>query len=182
MMLTVMAIMALGAASPAPKDNAVVVAKAGSQATTAGAAAKFTGKVSVDSRFQRSPPARVGGGIVTFEAGARTAWHSRPLGQTLIVSAGQGLVQHWNGPIQQIGVGDVVWIPPEVKHWHGATPTKGMTHVAIAEALDGRSTTWMEKVSDAQYGQEIQQWQMRMASNSGVVRSWSRQAPWRRSH
>jgi quercetin dioxygenase-like cupin family protein len=107
--------------------------------------------VRVDSRFQAAAPARVGGGIVTFEPSARTAWHSHPLGQTLIVTAGVGLVQQWDGPVQEIRPGDVVWIPPGAKHWHGASPTMGMSHVAIAEAFDGKSTDWMEKVSDAQY-------------------------------
>lgn len=132
-------------------DNAVVVTKAGSQPGIAGAADNFTGAVEVDMRFQRPLPARTGGGIVTFEPGARTAWHSHPLGQTLIVTAGSGLVQHWGGPLQQIGVGDVVWIPPGVKHWHGASEAAGMAHVAIAEAQDGQSVTWMEQVGDAQY-------------------------------
>lgn len=154
--ITALALGFVSATASAQKDKVVVVTRAGSQPTTAGAADNFTGTVRVESRFQRQSPARVGGGIVTFEAGARTAWHSHPLGQTLIVTAGNGLVQHWNGPIQQIGAGDVVWIPPGVKHWHGATPTSSMAHIAIAEALDGRSTTWMEKVSDAQYQRENQ--------------------------
>jgi quercetin dioxygenase-like cupin family protein len=88
---------------------------------------------------------------VTFEPGARTAWHVHPLGQTLIVTAGAGLVQHWNGPVQEIRPGDVIWIPPGVKHWHGAGPATGMSHVAIVEVLDGKSTDWMEHVSDEQY-------------------------------
>jgi 4-carboxymuconolactone decarboxylase len=135
---------------PAP-DDAVVVTRAGSQPAVAGAADNFTGVVRVDMRFQRPLPARTGGGIVTFEPGARTAWHSHPLGQTLIVTAGSGLVQHWGGPVQQIGLGDLVWIPPGAKHWHGASATDSMAHVAIAEAQDGQSVTWMEQVSDAQY-------------------------------
>lgn len=135
----------------ANEDKAVVVTKAGSQPSAAGGADNFTGAVRVDSRFQRPLPARVGGGIVTFEPGARTAWHTHPLGQTLIVTAGSGQVQHWGGPVQQMGVGDLVWIPPGVKHWHGATAADGMAHVAIAEALYGQAVTWMEPVSDAQY-------------------------------
>ena len=103
------------------------------------------------SAFQRRDPARVGGGIVTFEPGARTAWHTHPLGQTLIVTSGRGWVQREGGPIEEIRPGDVVWIPPGEKHWHGATPTTAMTHVAIAEALDGKSVDWMEQVSDEQY-------------------------------
>ena len=131
--------------------DAVVVTKASAHPAVAGAADNFTGAVQVDMRFQRSAPARTGGGIVTFAPGARTAWHSHPLGQTLIVTEGSGLVQHWGGPVQQINVGDAVWIPPGVKHWHGASATDGMAHVAIAEAQDGQSVAWMEQVSDAQY-------------------------------
>jgi quercetin dioxygenase-like cupin family protein len=107
--------------------------------------------VRVDSRFQGTAPARIGGGIVTFEPGARTAWHTHPLGQTLIVTAGVGLVQEWDGPVQEIRPGDIVWIPPGVKHWHGATTTNGMSHIAVSEALDGKSVAWMEQVSEDQY-------------------------------
>lgn len=129
----------------------IAVTRVGSQPSSVGPEQNFSGSVRVDSRFQAAAPARVGGGIVTFEPGARTAWHSHPLGQTLIVTTGVGLVQQWDGPVQEIRPGDVVWIPPGAKHWHGASPTLGMSHVAIAEALDGKSTEWMEKVSDAQY-------------------------------
>lgn len=108
----------------------------------------FTGAVSVSSRFQREGPARVGGGVVRFERGARTAWHVHPLGQTLFVTTGVGHVQKWGGPVEEIRPGDVVWIPPGVKHWHGATPWSGMTHIAVSEALDGRSVEWMEPVAD----------------------------------
>jgi len=107
--------------------------------------------VRIDSPFKGSNPARVGGGIVTFEPGARTAWHTHPLGQTLIVTAGAGLIQQWGGPIQEMKQGDVVWIPPGVKHWHGATANESMTHIAIAENLDGKTVEWMENVSDEQY-------------------------------
>ena len=154
MMPATIAIVALGAvaaSSAVQQDRTVVVTKAGSQPSVAGNADNFTGTVRVDSRFQQADPARVGGAIVTFQPGARTAWHSHPLGQTLIVTAGSGLVQHWGGPIQQIEVGDTVWIPPGVKHWHGAGPATSMAHVAISEALDGRSVTWMEQVTDEQY-------------------------------
>src|SRR5438093_11387253 len=102
--------------------------------------------------FQAPDPARTVGALVTFEPGARTAWHTHPLGQTLIVTQGVGLVQRWGGPIQEIRPGDVVWIPAGEKHWHGATPATGMSHVAIGEQLDGKSVDWLEKVSDAQYG------------------------------
>ena len=101
--------------------------------------------------FRADTPARVSGGTVAFESGARTAWHTHPLGQILIVTAGVGWVQRWDGPVQVIRPGDVVWVPPGVKHWHGATATTSMAHIAISERLDGKSVDWMEKVSDAQY-------------------------------
>jgi quercetin dioxygenase-like cupin family protein len=135
----------------AQSDEAVVVTQAGSQPSGTGAADHFTGTVRVESPFQRQAPARVGGAILTFEPGARTAWHTHPLGQTLIVTAGIGLVQYWGGTAQEIRPGDIVWIPPGVKHWHGATSTSGMTHIAVGEALNGKTVDWMEKVSDEQY-------------------------------
>jgi quercetin dioxygenase-like cupin family protein len=138
----------------APGSEAISIMRSGSQPSAKGSVEYFTGVVRIDSRFQRSDPARVGGGIVTFEPGARTAWHTHPLGQTLIVTAGVGLVQQWSGPIQEMKQGDVVWIPPGVKHWHGATATTGMTHIAIAEQLDGKGAQWMEKVSDEQYNEK----------------------------
>ncbi|QCI68196.1 (R)-mandelonitrile lyase [Phreatobacter stygius] len=149
--LTLSALLAFASVALAQPEQAVVVTGAGSQPSGTGSADNFTGSVRVDSRFQRNAPARIGGGIVTFEPGARTAWHTHPLGQTLIVTAGVGLVQHWGGPIQEIRPGDVVWIPPGIKHWHGAAASTGMTHIAIAEALDGKSVDWMEQVSDQQY-------------------------------
>ncbi len=112
----------------------------------------FSGTVRIDPLFNAEPPARSGAAAVTFEPGARTAWHTHPLGQTLIVTAGSGLVQREGGPIEVIHPGDVVWFPPEEKHWHGASPTKAMTHIAIQEALDGKAVEWMEKVTDEQYG------------------------------
>lgn len=128
------------------------VTRLGSQPSAQGSAENFTGAVRIDSRFQGTSPARVGGATVTFEPGARTAWHTHPLGQTLIVTSGTGFVQHWNGARQEIKQGDTVWISPGVKHWHGASATTPMAHVAIAEALEGKTVEWMEKVSDAQYG------------------------------
>ena len=116
-----------------------------------GPADYFTGSVRIDSRFQAPAPARIGGAIVTFEPGARTAWHTHPLGQTLIVTFGLGWAQREGGTIEEIRPGDVVWFAPGEKHWHGATATTGMTHVAIAEALDGRAVDWMEHVTDDQY-------------------------------
>ncbi|PYQ03317.1 MAG: cupin domain-containing protein [Acidobacteria bacterium] len=127
------------------------IARGGSQPSGKGPAEHFTGDVRIDPLFQAPEPARVLGASVTFEPGARTAWHTHPLGQTLIVTAGLGLIQSWGGPIEQIRPGDVVWCPPGEKHWHGATPTTAMTHIAILERLDGKNVEWMEKVSDEQY-------------------------------
>jgi quercetin dioxygenase-like cupin family protein len=138
-------------AALAQSDPMITVTRPGSHPSAAGSADNFTGSVRVDSRFQASAPARIGGGLVTFDPGARTAWHTHPLGQTLIVTAGVGLVQAWGGPMQEIRPGDVVWIPPGTKHWHGATPSNGMSHLALAEALDGKTVEWMEHVSDEQY-------------------------------
>ncbi len=127
------------------------IKRSGSQPSGKGRAEWFTGTVRVDPLFDVHDPARASGASVTFEPGARTAWHSHPLGQTLIVTAGCGQVQRWGGPIEEIRPGDVVWIPAGEKHWHGAAPTTAMTHIAIQEQLDGRAATWMEKVSDEQY-------------------------------
>ena len=112
----------------------------------------FTGTVRVDPLFQAPEPARAAGAYVTFEPGARTAWHTHPLGQTLIVTAGFGRVQREGGPIEEIRPGDVVWFPPGEKHWHGATATTAVTHIAIQEALDSKVVEWMEHVTDEQYG------------------------------
>ncbi len=128
------------------------IKRAGSQASAKGEAEYFTGTVRRDPLFQPTAPARAGGAAVTFEPGARTAWHTHPLGQILIVTAGCGRVQRLGGSIEEIRPGDVVLIPPGEKHWHGATPTTAMTHIAISEALDGKNVEWMEKVSDEQYG------------------------------
>jgi quercetin dioxygenase-like cupin family protein len=130
----------------------------GCQPSPKGAADYFTGSVRIDSRFQGSPPARVGGAIVTFEPGARTAWHTHPLGQTLIVTSGVGWIQAEGGLREEIRPGDIVWFPPGQKHWHGATATTAMTHIAIAEALDGKSVDWLEQVSEEQYGPDS--WQL----------------------
>src|SRR5213082_2947201 len=111
----------------------------------------FTGTVRLDPLFQAPEPARVAGASVTFEPGARTAWHTHPLGQTLIVTAGYGLVQREGGPVEEIRSGDVVWFPPGEKHWHGAGPKTAMTHIAIQEAKDGKVVEWMEHVTDEQY-------------------------------
>jgi quercetin dioxygenase-like cupin family protein len=127
------------------------VKRNGSQPSQKGPEEYFTGSVRIDTPFQGSAPARAGGAVVTFEPGARTAWHWHPLGQTLIVTSGCGWVQSEGGPKVEIRPGDVVWCPPNERHWHGATPTTAMTHVAIAEALDGKVVEWMEKVGDDQY-------------------------------
>lgn len=127
------------------------IKRSGSQPFTKGSAEYFTGTVRIDPLFQAHDPARAAGNSVTFEPGARTAWHTHPLGQTLIVTAGCGRAQRWGGPIEEIRPGDVVWFAPDEKHWHGATPTTAMTHIAIQEQLDGKAVLWMEKVSDEQY-------------------------------
>ena len=128
------------------------ITKSGSRPSAKGPADWFTGVVRIDSPFQRNSPARIGGAIVTFEPGARTAWHTHPLGQTLIVTAGCGRVRREGGPIEEIRPGDIVWFAPGEKHWHGASPTAAMTHIAIAEMLDGKVVEWMEHVTDEQYG------------------------------
>jgi len=128
--------------------------RSGSQPSQQGPAEYFTGNVRIDSLFTAPEPARVLAASVTFEPGARTAWHTHPLGQNLVVTAGCGLVQSWGGPVRTIHPGDVVWCPPGEKHWHGATSTTGMTHIAIVETLNGKSADWMEKVSNAQYAQQ----------------------------
>jgi quercetin dioxygenase-like cupin family protein len=127
------------------------IKRSGSQPSTKGPGEYFTGTARIDPLFEASEPARVRGASVTFEPGARTAWHTHPLGQTLIVIAGAGLVQREGGAVEQIRPGDVVWFSPGEKHWHGATPTTAMTHIAIQEALNGKAVEWLEKVSDEQY-------------------------------
>jgi len=128
------------------------ITRIGAQPSGKGPASWFTGTVRVDPLFQADDPARVGGASVTFEPGARTAWHTHPLGQTLIVTAGCGLVQRDGGPIEPIRPGDVVWFPPGEKHWHGASPATAMTHIAIQERLDGKAVDWLEHVTDEEYG------------------------------
>ncbi len=128
------------------------VKRIGSQSSNKGSPQYFTGVVRIDPLFEAPAPARVVGASVTFEPGARTAWHTHPLGQTLIVTAGCGRVQREGGPVEEIRPGDVVWIPPGEKHWHGAAPTTAMTHIAIQEKLDGKTVDWMEPVSNQQYG------------------------------
>jgi len=127
------------------------ITRAGSQPSQQGPADWFTGTVRIDPLFSASEPARAAGNTVTFEPGARTAWHTHPLGQTLIVLSGAGRVQREGGPIEEIRPGDVVWFAPGEKHWHGAAPTTAMTHIAVQEALDGKPVNWLEQVTDEQY-------------------------------
>ena len=154
---------AVAAAGPAAAQEAALtdptkrrigtmeIQRSGSQPSRQAPAEYFTGSVRVDPLFQAPDPARVSGGSVTFEPGARSAWHTHPLGQTLIITSGLGWVQREGGPIEEVRPGDVVWFPPGLRHWHGATPTTAMTHIAIQESLNGRNVDWKEKVSDAQY-------------------------------
>ena len=125
--------------------------RSGSQPSNKGPAEYFTGNVRIDPLFQATDPSRVSAALVTFEPGARTAWHTHPLGQRLIVTAGSGWVQCWAGPKREIRAGDVVVCPPGEKHWHGGTATTGMSHIAIQEALDGKVVDWLEKVSEEEY-------------------------------
>ena len=127
------------------------ITQIGSLPSAQGPADWFTGAVRIDPLFQPSEAARAAGAGVTFEPGARTAWHTHPLGQTLIITAGCGWVQRWGGPIEEVHPGDVVWFSPDEKHWHGATPTTAMSHIAIHEALDGKTVEWLEHVGAEQY-------------------------------
>ena len=142
---------ASGTPSSPTHHSTMEIKRAGSQSANKGPAGWFTGTVRIDPLFQAPSPARVAGASVTFEPGARTAWHTHPLGQTLIVTAGCGRVQREGGPIEEIRPGDVVWFPPGEKHWHGAAPTTSLTHIAIQEALDGKVVDWMEHVTDEHY-------------------------------
>lgn len=144
----------LGISPPANRDKSVKVIR--NQTPTKGSADYFTGNVTVESRFSSEIPDSYQGGIVNFVAGSRTAWHTHELGQLLIVTSGKGLVQRWGDPAQEIRKGDVVWIPPHQKHWHGGAPDSPMTHIAIVDERNGVSTQWMEKVSDEQYGAKSQ--------------------------
>ena len=129
----------------------MVIKRSGSQPSSKGPADWFTGMVRIDPLFQANAPARAAGASVTFEPGARTAWHTHPLGQTLIITVGCGWVQREGDPIEEVHPGDVVWFPAGERHWHGATPTTAMTHIALQEQLDGKLVEWLEKVSEDQY-------------------------------
>jgi quercetin dioxygenase-like cupin family protein len=155
-MITVFMFMANGAAgqtAPAAAQNpqTISIARSGSLQSTKGSAQYFTGTVQIQQLFAAHDPSRTSGGSVTFEPGARSAWHTHPFGQILIVTEGEGWIQQWGGPIQEIRKGEVIWIPPGVKHWHGAAPTTSMTHIAIQEQLNGKAVDWLEKVTVEQY-------------------------------
>ncbi len=137
------------------KEYSMDITRSGSQPSNKGQTEYFTGSVRIDPLFQAEAPARARGASVTFEPGARTAWHTHPLGQTLIVTTGRGLAQRWGGPIEEIRPGDVIWFPAGEKHWHGATTATAMTHIAVQEQLDGKTVDWMEKVSDEQYQERL---------------------------
>jgi quercetin dioxygenase-like cupin family protein len=141
-----------GAATPAASTQQMSIARAGSQASSKGPAQFFTGSARIDPLFGEHAPATTSSAAVTFEPGARSAWHTHPKGQVLIVTAGVGRVQQAGGPVQEIRPGDVIWTPPGVKHWHGAAPSTALTHIAIQESVNGKNVEWMEKVSDEQYG------------------------------
>ncbi len=151
----VTAVLLAGARPATPDDGALVILRSEAQSSSQAPAEHFTGSALVCQRFQARAPGRASGAFVTFEPGARTDWHSHPLGQTLIVTNGAGRVQRWGDPVEEIRPGDVVWIPAGQKHWHGASPTTSMTHVAIGERLDGESVEWKEKVTDEQYGAPV---------------------------
>ena len=151
-LLLVMLAVSPGSASAADAGgNSQTVVRAGSQPSAKGSTDYFTGNVRVDPLFPANDSTPVSGGSVTFEAGARSAWHTHPAGQHLIVTAGVGWTQQWSGSIVEVRAGDVIWCPPGVKHWHGATPTTAMTHIAITGVRNGKNVEWMEKVSDEQY-------------------------------
>ena len=145
-----------GAPPAASQDSPkIVITRSGTQPSRKGPAENFTGSVRVDPLFEATDPPRASGASVTFEPGARSAWHTHPVGQILMVTAGVGRVQGGGGPIEEIRQGDVVWTPPGQKHWHGASPNTAMTHIAIQERLGGKTVDWLEKVSDAQYGAPV---------------------------
>jgi quercetin dioxygenase-like cupin family protein len=150
-LIAIMALILAHVSAESMSAQTVSIAKNGSRPSQKGPADYFTGSVRIDPLFDAQSPARGSSAWVTFEPGARTAWHTHPAGQRLVVTAGLGWVQQWGGRTQEIRPGDVVWIPPGVKHWHGATPSTAMSHIAIHEAVDGKAVDWMEKVSDEQY-------------------------------
>lgn len=152
----------------------IEIARSKSKPSRQGAAENFTGSVRVDPLFEAKDPARTTGATVTFEPGSRTAWHSHPLGQILIVTSGMGRVQQWDGPIDEIRPGDVVRIPPNAKHWHGASPDASMAHIAIVELLNEKSTEWMEKVTDEQYNKPVRAQSPASTADSAATKEPSR--------
>jgi len=154
--LSLVATANVGAQTRAPADSATMrISRRAERPTRPGPAANFTGTVRVTPLFDATPSSRVSGASVSFEPGARSAWHTHPLGQRLVVTAGTGRVQQWGSPVQEIREGDVVWTPPGVKHWHGAAPNAAVTHIALQEAVDGRNVDWLEQVSGAQYATAV---------------------------
>jgi quercetin dioxygenase-like cupin family protein len=150
-LLLIGAIPSVADAEPLTKADAVQILRSGSRPSRAGELANFTGSVRLDPLFAAAAPSRMSGASVTFEPGARSNWHTHPVGQVLIVTAGLGWVRQWGAEIQEMRPGDVIQIPPGVRHWHGASPTTSVTHIALQEQLEGRAVDWMEPVSDAQY-------------------------------
>jgi quercetin dioxygenase-like cupin family protein len=140
-----------GVAAAQTSAPGIMITPSAEQKVITGSPQRFTGSVRVQSLFDATDPSRTSGGAVTFQAGARSAWHTHPLGQILIVMDGEGWIQEWGGPVQVMRKGDVVWIPPGVKHWHGATPTAAMTHIAVQESLNGVTVNWLEQVTNEQY-------------------------------
>ena len=138
--------------SASQESQRIRVTRSGEHISTKAPAEHFTGSASIDRFLPENPPSHMSGASVAFEPGARTAWHTHPLGQTLIVTAGTGWVQQWGGQVQEIRQGDIIWIPPGIKHWHGGTANTSMTHISVQESLDGKTVEWAEKVSDQQYG------------------------------
>jgi 4-carboxymuconolactone decarboxylase len=155
-------------------EGAIRIVRSGSQLSRQAPLENFTGSVRVDPLFQAIAPARAAGALITFEPGARTAWHTHPLGQILIVREGTGRVQGWGDSVEELRQGDVVWIPPGQKHWHGAAPNSSMAHIAIVEQLDGKTVDWMEKVSDAQYNAPVR---VQAAGTGAAVKSRPSQGP-----
>lgn len=151
-LMAVTALAQTTSSNPGTNTAAMVVTHVGTQMSNKGPAQNFTGSVRVDPLFSAHPPGTTTGSSVTFEPGARSAWHTHPAGQILVVTAGAGRVQQWGGQAQDIRPGDVIWTPPGVKHWHGAAPTTSMTHLSILDSVNGKNADWMEKVTDEQYG------------------------------
>jgi len=149
--LAAAALLAAGGAEAAERKEAQQVVRAGSQAPSAGPEANFSGQVKVEMLWPSNERIQASGAYVSFDPGARSAWHTHPSGQRLLVTAGTGLVQEWGKPVQEIHAGDTVWCPPGVKHWHGAAPGTRMTHLAVTGMADGKGVEWLEKVSDEQY-------------------------------